>query len=211
MKPIQVINKLNESTWEEKCRYIFNKYRDEFDTINEVRDISDYLNKLYDEGGMEAVNGWFLPSASDEYKKDFKSLINENKLKENYENGKTEPGVYQCNDCGKDFEEPGEGYSCPYCGCGDIIEPSFEDSCDYLGIKTLSPFYYVNGVPESCKTIEDADKYYDSLPDGSPVNYSNDKHDLTQEQYEFLNSHRKEVEEELLSFSRRMADSGPLD
>lgn len=79
MKPISIMNKLNESTWEEKCRYIFNKYRDEFDTINEVRDISDYLNRLYDEGGMEAVDEWFLPAATDEYKKDFKSLISKNK------------------------------------------------------------------------------------------------------------------------------------
>lgn len=76
MKPIDVINQLNESGWEEKCRYIFNKYRDEFDTINEVRDISDYLNRLYDEGGMEKVEEFFLPSATEEYKKDFKSLIN---------------------------------------------------------------------------------------------------------------------------------------
>ena len=82
MKPINIINKLNENTWEEKCRYIFNKYRDEFDTINEVRDISDYLNKLYDEGGMSAVDAWFLSGATAEYKKDFKSLINDNKLKE---------------------------------------------------------------------------------------------------------------------------------
>ena len=132
-------------------------------------------------------------------------------LNENYENGKAEPGVYECNDCGKDFEVPGEGYSCPYCGSGDIIEPTFDDSCEAMGITTVSPLYYVNGVPESCKTIEDADKYYASLPDGSSVNYANDKGDLTQEQYDFLNSHREDVKKALGEFSSRMADSGPLD
>lgn len=83
MKPIKILNSLNESSWEEKCRYIFYKYRDEFDTINEVRDLSDYINRLYDEGGMEKVDDeFFLPSASEEYKKDFKSLISDSKLEE---------------------------------------------------------------------------------------------------------------------------------
>lgn len=81
MKPINILNTLKEDSWEDKCKYIFNKYRTEFDTINEVRDISDYLNKLYIEGGMSAVDDWFLSGASAEYRKDFKSLINTN-LKE---------------------------------------------------------------------------------------------------------------------------------
>lgn len=62
-------------TFEERCNYIFNKYRTEFDTINEVYDIADYLNGLYEQGGISAVNDWFLPSATNQYKKDFKSLI----------------------------------------------------------------------------------------------------------------------------------------
>ena len=91
------------------------------------------------------------------------------------------------------------------------VAPSFDDRCEAMGIPTVSPLYYVNGVPESCKTIEDADKYYASLPDGSSVNYSNDKGNLTQEQYDFLNSHREEVRKALGDFSSKMANSGSLD
>jgi len=68
--------KESEKSLEDKCKEIFNKYRDEFDTINDVRDIADYLNKLYSEEGIQAVNDWFLSSATEEYKKDLKSLIN---------------------------------------------------------------------------------------------------------------------------------------
>ena len=61
-------------------QYIFNKYRDEFDTINEVYDIRDYLQYLYDDGGIEKVmNDFFLPSASEEYKQDFIKLIRKDK------------------------------------------------------------------------------------------------------------------------------------
>lgn len=66
----------SEKSLEDKCKEIFNKYRDEFDTVNDVRDIADYLNKLYSEEGIQAVNDWFLSSATEEYKKDLKSLIN---------------------------------------------------------------------------------------------------------------------------------------
>lgn len=57
-------------------KYIFNKYRDEFDLINEVYDLTDYINRLFSEGGMQKVDEeFFLPSATPEYKKDFKKLI----------------------------------------------------------------------------------------------------------------------------------------
>lgn len=121
------------------------------------------------------------------------------------------PGVYQCNDCGKEFEKPGEGYTCPYCGSGDIIEPSFDNSLDSLGITNVGPLYYVNGTPEDCHTIEDADKYYASLPSGSSVNYSRDKGDITPEQYEFLDKHREETHKALCDFARQIVDAGPLD
>lgn len=58
-------------------KYIFNKYREEFDTINEVWDIQDYINNLYQSGGMEKVeNEFFFPHTPKEYKEDFKKLIN---------------------------------------------------------------------------------------------------------------------------------------
>lgn len=108
MKPIKVIKALNESTFEDKCEYIFNKYRDEFDTINEVRDLSDYINKLYSEGGMEKVDDeFFLPSTTEEYKNDFKSLINK-KLKESaIENSSV---VEEVNLLIKDEQEAIDGY-----------------------------------------------------------------------------------------------------
>lgn len=62
------------------CEYIYKKYRDEFDTINEVYDIRDYLQFLYDDGGMEKVlKDFFLPSASKEYIEDFTKLIRKDK------------------------------------------------------------------------------------------------------------------------------------
>ena len=137
------------------------------------------------------------------------------KLNETYESGTDEalPGEYECNDCGKafDYTQVGPGYSCPYCHCGDIIEPSFEDSLDYLGITSASPLYYVSGTPEDCHTIEDADKYYASLPTGSSVNYSKDKSDITPEQYEFLDKHRPEVKKEISKFVEKILSYGPLD
>lgn len=61
---------------EKVCSYIFSKYKEEFDSINEVYDLCDYINKLYDEGGMTKVDKeFFLPGATKEYKKDFKKLI----------------------------------------------------------------------------------------------------------------------------------------
>jgi uncharacterized protein YihD (DUF1040 family) len=61
---------------ENVCSYIFLKYKDEFDSINEVYDIRDYLNYLYEQGGMAKVErDFFLPGATKEYKNDFKKLI----------------------------------------------------------------------------------------------------------------------------------------
>lgn len=61
---------------EEACAYIFRKYRDEYDSINEVRWDQDRINELFDEGGMEKVNSeFFLPGASATYRRDYKLLI----------------------------------------------------------------------------------------------------------------------------------------
>ena len=71
------------------CKYIYNKYRDEFDTINEVYDIRDYMSVLYEKGGLKKVlNEFFLPGASKKYIKDYLKLINkedeyDNKTKNN--------------------------------------------------------------------------------------------------------------------------------
>lgn len=62
------------------CEYIYKKYHYEFDSINEVYDIKDYINKLYEEGGkLKVLSEFFLPSATKEYKEDFMKLIREEK------------------------------------------------------------------------------------------------------------------------------------
>jgi len=121
------------------------------------------------------------------------------------------PGIYICNDCGREFENVGPECCCPYCGCGDIIMPTFEDSLEYIGIDNVSPLYYVTGTPEDCHTIEDADNYYDSLPDYSASNYKKDRCGISQKQYEFIDKHRKEAGQVLHDFVMKMLDSGPLD
>lgn len=86
IKPLEESKKLDKLSWDDKCIYLYRKYNDEFDSVNEVRDLSDYINRLYDEGGMEKVDSeFFLPAASKEYKDDFKSLISKKKLKEDEE------------------------------------------------------------------------------------------------------------------------------
>ena len=59
-----------------KAEKIYLKYRDCFDSIEDVYMIADHLNMLYEEKGIDAARNWFRSSASDEYKNDFLSLIN---------------------------------------------------------------------------------------------------------------------------------------
>ena len=70
------------------CKYLYNKYRDEFDGLFEVQWIKDDLYRLYEEGGLDKVLTFFLPSTSEEYIKDYLKLINkedeyEKRLKRN--------------------------------------------------------------------------------------------------------------------------------
>lgn len=61
------------------CEYIYKKYHYEFDSINEVYDIRDYMNKLYKEGGKNKIlSEFFLPSATLEYIQDYMKLVEEN-------------------------------------------------------------------------------------------------------------------------------------
>ena len=69
---------MNEENIENVIQEIFNKYRDEFDSIDEVRDIADTLQGLYNEHGWTGVNTWFTPAADEEYKDDFRRLVIEN-------------------------------------------------------------------------------------------------------------------------------------
>lgn len=58
------------------CMYIYKKYQDEFDTINEVYDIRDYMSYIYEQGGKEKLlKDFFLPSATQEYIEDFMKLL----------------------------------------------------------------------------------------------------------------------------------------
>lgn len=87
----------------------------------------------------------------------------------------------------------------------------FEKALDELGVKTVDALYYVTGTPEDCHTIEDADKYYDSLPSYSSTNYKKDKGDITPEQYKYIDEHRKEAHKSLSDFVDKICSYGPLD
>lgn len=67
-------------------KYIFNKYRDEYDSINEVEDEQDHLNSLYQEGGLEKVMTFFLPNASNELINDYLTLVHINENDNDYDN-----------------------------------------------------------------------------------------------------------------------------
>lgn len=87
----------------------------------------------------------------------------------------------------------------------------FDKHAEELGIKNMSPYYYIDGAPD-CHTIEQADAYYDSLPpDQSSVNYKRDKGDLTPEQFQFLDEHRDLVHQSLCLFGIEMMQDQPLD
>ncbi len=57
------------------CENVWRKYRDSFDSLSDIWDIQDYLTWLYEKGGETAVDNWFLPGATEEYKRDYKALI----------------------------------------------------------------------------------------------------------------------------------------
>lgn len=68
--------KLNEDTnYKKTIETLYKKYNDEFDSISDVETLADTVQRLYDNGGMKAVNDWFLPAASEEYKRLVRKLI----------------------------------------------------------------------------------------------------------------------------------------
>ena len=86
----------------------------------------------------------------------------------------------------------------------------FEKRLEELGVSSVSPLYYVNGAPD-CHSIEQADAYYDSLPDYSSVNYKKDKYDLTDEAFKFIDEHRDLAKQSIHNFIDMITSSGPLD
>ena len=61
--------------FEKAVKNVYYKYPDAFDNTEVVRWTADYLNELYQDGGEEAVDGWFRDCATDEYKHDYKALV----------------------------------------------------------------------------------------------------------------------------------------
>lgn len=93
----------------------------------------------------------------------------------------------------------------------EMTVEEFEKKCEELGVTSVSPLYYVTGVPEDCKTIEQADAFYDNPDLPFSVNYKKDKYDLTEEAYEFINAHRGLAHKALCNFVSEVCAAGPLD
>lgn len=91
----------------------------------------------------------------------------------------------------------------------DKIE-AFDKELEKLGITSTSPLYYVTGAPD-CHTIEDADKYYASLPSYSSVNYSGDKGNITEEQFKFIDENRDLAKQVIIRAVRNLESYGSLD
>ena len=66
-----------------------------------------------------------------------KEIIEESLIVKEDEEGK----VYECMDCGKEFENPFEGM-CPYCGSGDIASFDEDDLVGILIFEELSIYLF---------------------------------------------------------------------
>lgn len=120
----------------------------------------------------------------------------------------SEEKVYQCNDCGKEFEDPVEG-CCPYCGCGDIIEDVYLEDEDLTSeqeenIEDIAYIWWnTKDTPE-----ESAEWYWNNNSEGELkklpyekfkelfVKYSKESQAAAEQDKKDREEHNKKVDEE---------------
>ena len=63
----------NEYNQGQAIKNFYNEYQDDFDSISDIKQLADSLNYMYSTKGT--IDGFFLKSASDEYKYLCKALV----------------------------------------------------------------------------------------------------------------------------------------